>query len=111
MKNPIIDNRMVSSHTYAVRNLSFLCSVYPNIPNSTCSSMDEEEYEYMCHVACDLLRYQVATCPESERWYFENLLKDYKDGNDLIRRSICKLNPDFIKFLEEIGAIRREKRQ
>lgn len=106
MKNPIIDNRIVDNHTYAVRQLGFLCSLYPNgIPMSTCSGMDEEEYEYLCWVACELVRYQVATCPDDEKWYFENLVKKYKDGNDIIENHICKLHPEFFKFLKAIKAV------
>lgn len=104
MDNPIKNNRLVSSHTFAVRFLTFLSSVYPNIPNSTCSSMDEEEFEYMCYVACDLIKYQVLTCPQNEVWYFNNLVKGYKSYNDIIEY-VCKLNPDFLRFLKVIKAV------
>lgn len=106
MNTPIIDNRIISDYTYAVRNLHFLCSLYPSgIPMSTCSAMDEEEYEYLCRVACELVRYQVETCPKSEKWYFENLVKEYKDGNDIIKNFICKNHSKFFKFLKAIKAV------
>lgn len=101
--NPIIDNRIVGSHTYAVRYLSFLSTIYPNVPTPTCSGMDEEEFEYMCYVACSLIKYQVDTCPDSERWYFENLVPDYSSGRDIIEY-VCERNPDFLRFLKVIKA-------
>lgn len=107
MENPIIDNRIIFSHTYAVRNLGFLQSLYPNnIPTQTCSAMDEEEYECLCYIACELVRYQVETCPKSEKWYFENLVKNYKNGDDIIKNHICKNHPEFLNFLKEIKAIK-----
>lgn len=108
MKNPIIDNRMVGSHTYAVRYLSFLSHLFPSdgsYPTIFTGPGDDEEFEYMCHVACNLVRYQVETCPDSEKWYFQNLIKDYKDGNDIIENFICKHNVSFLKFLRIIGAM------
>ena len=64
-----------------------------------------EEYEYMCRVACALIMYQVDTCPESEVWYFKNLVKDYKSGKDIILKHICKYNENFAKYLKNIKAI------
>lgn len=92
--------------TYPVRNLSFLQSVYiSGIPNVTCSSMDKEEFEFMCIEACDMLMWQVKNCNEEDKWYFENLCKDYKDGKDIIEKHICKNHPEFLKFLKLIKAI------
>ena len=104
LSNPIKDNRIISSYTYAVRNLVFLSTIYPNIPNTTCSILDEEEYEYLCIVACDLLKYQVETCPKNEKWYFNNLVKDYKDYKDIINW-ICKNRQEFKNFLKALKVI------
>lgn len=106
MKNLIINGRLVSDITYAVRNLRFLCSVYNDgVPCPTCSGMDEEEFEYLCSVGCELLRYQVETCPGDEKWYFKNLVKGYKDGDDIIENFICKNHPEFWRFLKVIKAV------
>lgn len=55
MTNPIIDNRIVSSITFARRLISFLESV------QVCDQMGEEEQEYLLGVAKDLYKYQKAT--------------------------------------------------
>lgn len=95
-----------SDYTYPVRNLSFLRRVYTSdLPQF--SQIDEEEFEYLCLTACDLLIRQVKECPDENKWYFENLCKGYKTGEDIIKAHICRNNPDddFFNFLKEIKAI------
>lgn len=72
MKNPIIDNRIVSDKTFARRLISHLKSTTPHC------GMGEEEIEYLKSVADDLLKYQIETCPDSEKWYHENCDKNIK---------------------------------
>lgn len=104
MENPIIDNRIVNDKTFATRFFSFLERLYGN--DITYSGpMESEEYEYMCIVACRLLKYQVETCPNNEKWYFENLVKGYSDYIDIIEKHISKHNTHFINFLKSIKAI------
>lgn len=68
MKNPIIDNRIVYSKTFAVRFKSFIGKV------ETCDPMSEEEKKYLYHVAQQLLDYQLSTVTnEDEIKYFKNL--------------------------------------
>lgn len=102
MENPIKDNRIVSSHTYAVRNLCFLSYCYPDAIRT--GQMFNEEFEYLCRVACDLIKYQVKTCPDSEKWYFNNLVNNYKNTKQIIEWC-CEHNPDFFKFLKAIKAV------
>lgn len=108
MKNPIIDNRIVNDKTFATRFLSFLERLYGN--DITYSGpMEEEEYEYMCTIACDLLKHQVETCPDNEKWYFENLVKGYSDYIDIIEMHIAKNNEAFVNFLKVIKAIKKKE--
>lgn len=95
--NIIKNNRMVSDHTFAVRFLSYLMNNYNG--GIFGHPMDEEEYEYMVETAINLLKYQVETCPDSERWYFENLCKGYKSYKDIIQYHICKSNEQFYQYL------------
>lgn len=68
MKNPIIDNRIVSDKTFAIRLYKFLDSVQVN------DMAGEEEKEYLLRVASRLLAYQRSTITStSEREYFRNL--------------------------------------
>ena len=60
LKNPIKDNRIVSSKTFAIRLWDFINNVKVNDP---CS---EEEKEYLLHVAEDLLHYQISTVTDEE---------------------------------------------
>jgi hypothetical protein len=60
LKNPIKDNRIVSSKTFAIRFRDFINNVNVNDP---CS---EEEKEYLLHVAESLLRYQIQTATDKE---------------------------------------------
>ena len=60
LKNPIKDNRIVSSKTFAIILKDFINNVKVNDP---CS---EEEKEYLLHVAEDLLKYQIQTATDEE---------------------------------------------
>lgn len=93
----IKDNRIVSSHTFAVRFLLYLAYNY-NGGNFT-HQMLEEEYEYMVSVAIKLLKLQIETCPPVEEWYFNNLDKNWKDYKSVIKNHICANNPDFYNYL------------
>ncbi len=64
MNNPIIDNRIVSSETFAVRFKQFL----EWIPENWWKSQPHyyEEYEYMKYVAEQLLEYQIETVTNKE---------------------------------------------
>lgn len=108
MENPIIDNRIVNDKTFAVRFLSFLERLDGNTITYS-GPMEEEEYEYMCFVACKLLKYQVETCPDNEKWYFENLVKGYSDYIDIIEKHIAKNNESFVKFLKLIKDVKKKK--
>ena len=50
----------------------------------------------MMATAIGLLKLQVETCPENEKWYFKNLYKDYKD---IIKYHICANNSEFYNYL------------
>lgn len=68
MNNPIIDNRIVSDKTFAIRLYKFLDSIQVN------DIASEEEKEYLLRVASRLLAYQRSTITStSEREYFRNL--------------------------------------
>lgn len=83
MNNPIKDNRIISDITFATRFLRFLEDLYPEAGGY--HPIFEEEYEYMCIVAKDLLDYQKSTCEDkNEKLYFENL-KDVKLDKDFER--------------------------
>lgn len=65
MSNPIIDNRIVSDKTFAVRLYKFVDSVQVN------DMAGEEEKEYILGVAKRLIAYQKATInTASESDYF-----------------------------------------
>jgi hypothetical protein len=65
MKNPIIDNRIVSDKTFAVRLYKFVDSVQVN------DMAGEEEKEYILGVAKRLIAHQKATINTSaESDYF-----------------------------------------
>lgn len=66
MKNPIIENRIVSDRSFARRLKGHLKGMRANC------AMGEEELEYLQRVADKLLKYQIETCPLEERWYHEN---------------------------------------
>lgn len=79
-KNPIIDNRIVSDKTFAIRLKNFI----KDVRVSDCAS--EEEKEYILNVANRLLNYQIATVKEeSEKTYLIrlNLLKSPKTKEQL----------------------------
>ena len=70
--NPIIDNRLVSSYTFAVRFKQFL----KWIPKEWWMSQPHyyEEYEYMELIADELLNYQIHTATdENEIEYLKRL--------------------------------------
>lgn len=60
MNNPIKNNRIVSSKTFAIRLKSFVENVKVNDP---CS---EEEKEYLLNVSNQLLKYQIQTATDEE---------------------------------------------
>ena len=60
MNNPIKNNRIVSSKTFAIRFKSFVENVKVNDP---CS---EEEKEYLLNVSNQLLKYQIQTATDEE---------------------------------------------
>ena len=64
LKNPIKDNRIVSSRTFAVRFKQFL----EWIPKEWWMSQPHyyEEYEYMLNIANQLLKYQIQTATSEE---------------------------------------------
>lgn len=65
-KNPIIDNRIVNDHTFALRLKSFISNVEVNdLPG-------EEEKEYLLYIADKLIRYQKLTVmSEDEKEYLK----------------------------------------
>lgn len=68
MTNPIIDNRIVSDKTFAVRLYSFISRVEVN------DLAGEVEREYILNVAKQLIAYQKQTIStESESKYFKML--------------------------------------
>lgn len=68
MNNPIKDNRIVSSKTFAIRFKSFIKDVQVN------DAVSEEEKEYLLNVADQLLKYQIQTVSnEEEINYLKNL--------------------------------------
>jgi hypothetical protein len=60
MNNPIIDNRIISSKTFAVRFKSFIENTNVN------DAISEEEKEYLLNVANQLLQYQIQTATDKE---------------------------------------------
>lgn len=65
-ENPIIDNRIVNDHTFALRLKRFISNVEVNdLPG-------EEEKEYLLYVADKLIRYQKLTVmSEDEKEYLK----------------------------------------
>lgn len=68
-KNPIIDNRIVSSKTFAIRLLDFVKNTNVNDPASA------EEKEYLLTVANNLLNYQIQTATKEEEINYLKRLK------------------------------------
>ena len=66
MENPIKENRIVNDYTFARRLKSFLYDIKVN------DQMGYEEKEYLLSVADKLIKYQLKTCPESEKSYHLN---------------------------------------
>ena len=60
MNNPIKNNRIVSSKTFAIRLKDFIENTKVNDP---CS---EEEKEYLLNVSNQLLEYQIQTVTDEE---------------------------------------------
>ena len=68
MTNPIKDNRIVNSKTFAIRLFNFIKDIQVNDPAS------DEEKCYLLNVAKSLLDYQIETAvDESELQYLENI--------------------------------------
>jgi hypothetical protein len=68
MKNPIIDNRIVSNQTFAIRFRNFIRDTQVNDVAS------DEEKCYLLNVAQSLLNYQIETATdESELRYLDNI--------------------------------------
>lgn len=68
MKNPIIDNRIVSNQTFAIRFRNFIRDTQVN------DAASDEEKCYLLNVAQSLLDYQIETATdESELKYLENI--------------------------------------
>lgn len=74
MINPIRDNRIVNDMTFATRFRLFLDGI------QVCDACADEELDYLTKVADKLVAYQRATCPEEEKWYFENLGRPIKES-------------------------------
>lgn len=66
MNNPIVNNRIVSDYTFALRLLSFIENVEVNdLPG-------EEEKEYLMSIANNLIRWQKMTaCTKTEIEYLK----------------------------------------
>lgn len=71
--NPIKDNRIIDSYTFAVRFKQFL----EWIPQNWVWSQPhyEEEFEYMMYVADSLLQYQIETATNEEEINYLKRLK------------------------------------
>lgn len=69
MNNPIIDNRIISSKTFAVRFKSFIENTNVN------DAMSEEEKDYLLNVANQLLQYQIQTATDKEEIDYLKRLK------------------------------------
>ncbi len=68
MKNPIIDNRIVSNQTFAIRFRNFIRDTQVN------DAASDEEKCYLLNVAQSLLNYQIETATdESELRYLDNI--------------------------------------
>lgn len=65
-ENPIIDNRIVNDHTFALRLKNFISKVEVNdLPS-------EEEKNYLLYVADKLIRYQkITVMTKSEKEYLK----------------------------------------
>ena len=71
MTNPIIDNRIVSSMTFAIRLITFLEQV------QVCDPMGEEEQEFLLDVAKRLFKYQKATAKNKGEIEYLKRLEEY----------------------------------
>ena len=69
MNNPIKDNRIVSSKTFAIRFKHFI----ENTQVHDCVS--EEEKEYLLYIAEALLKYQIQTATDEEEINYLKRLK------------------------------------
>lgn len=68
MKNPIIDNRIVSNQTFAIRFRNFIRDTQVN------DAASDEEKCYLLNIAQSLLNYQIETATdESELRYLDNI--------------------------------------
>ena len=69
IENPIKDNRIVCSKTFAIRFKNFI----ENVEVHDCAS--EEEKEFLLYVAERLLNYQISTVTDSEEKDYLRRLK------------------------------------
>ena len=100
MENPIKDNRIVSDKTFARRLKSHLKGM-----RASCSA-GEEEIEYLQMVADKLLKYQIETCPEEERWYHENCDNSNRSSyKDKLKALLEGLETQNVEKLIREGAI------
>lgn len=74
MINPIIDNRIVSNKTFAVRFLSFIKAVHVNDPGS------EEEKEMLINVGHQLLKYQCVTATDVQEISYLKMNSVYNEN-------------------------------
>ena len=70
MTNPIIDNRIVSDKTFAVRLSNFLSRIPFQFVQSQLYNL--EEYAYLTHIAERLLQYQKETATNKEEIQYLN---------------------------------------
>lgn len=68
--NPIIDNRIISDKTFALRLVSFINNTIAN----DCASIEEKIY--LLNMAKNLLKYQIVTAKEQSELSYINLNKD-----------------------------------
>ena len=73
--NPIVDNRIVDSYTFAVRFKQFLDWIPKEFYMSGPHIL--EEYEYMQMIADQLLKYQIQTASDEEEINYLKRLKYY----------------------------------
>ena len=70
MTNPIIDNRIVSDKTFAVRLSNFLSRIPFQFVQSQLYNL--EEYAYLTHITERLLQYQKETATNKEEIQYLN---------------------------------------
>ena len=84
--------------TFNVRLLAILRDIFPDYPLS--SPWGDEEYEFVVGEVCDNLRKEVHNADsEEEKAYFNNLVKGYSNGDDIIKW-IGKDRKDWLVYLK-----------